>query len=82
MLDRQLLAILVDPVDKQPLVYVEDECLYNPRTKVRYAIEGGIPVLLADEAVAVESDEEHKRLVAAGQLTGLSTTNDETKLGE
>jgi uncharacterized protein YbaR (Trm112 family) len=62
-LDEKLLAILVCPQDRGPLLYVDD-CLYNPRLRRKYRIEDGIPVLLIDEAVAVD-DDEHRRLVAA-----------------
>ena len=62
-LDDTLLAILVCPQDRGPLLFV-DGCLYNPRLKRKYRIDDGIPVLLVDEAVAVD-DDEHLRLVAA-----------------
>ncbi|MGE2834655.1 Trm112 family protein [Mycobacterium sp. SMC-4] len=62
-LDENLLAILVCPEDRGSLLYVDD-CLYNPRLHRKYRIEDGIPVLLVDEAVAVD-DDEHRRLVAA-----------------
>ncbi|ALA67521.1 Trm112 family protein [Corynebacterium lactis] len=52
-LDAKLLDILVCPQDKGPLDYLEDEqVLVNPRLKVAYRIDEGIPVMLADEAVA------------------------------
>jgi uncharacterized protein len=57
-LEQFLLEILVDPEDKEPLWYFEDEqCLYNPRLKRRYAIKDGIPVLLIGEAETVGDDE-------------------------
>ena len=62
MLDPKLLEILVCPVDRGPLLYV-DNVLYNPRLHKSYRIEAGIPVLLADEAVEVSPDE-HDRLTA------------------
>lgn len=62
MLDERLLAILVCPADRGPLLYV-DEVLYNPRLRRAYRIEDGIPVLLIDEAAQV-SEQEHQRLVA------------------
>ena len=62
MLDDKLLAILVCPADRGPLVSV-DNVLYNPRLHKAYRIEDGIPVLLVDEAADV-SDEEHERLMA------------------
>jgi len=62
-LDSTLLALLVCPQDRGPLLHV-DGCLYNPRLHLKYRIEDDIPVLLIDEAVAV-ADDEHRRLVAA-----------------
>ena len=62
-LDDTLLAILVCPQDRGPLLFVDDS-LYNPRLRRKYRIDGGIPVLLIDEAVDVD-DDEHERLVAA-----------------
>ncbi|MFB1299102.1 Trm112 family protein [Mycobacterium sp. pW049] len=62
-LDETLLAILVCPEDRGPLLLVDD-FLYNPRLKRKYRIDDGIPVLLIDEAVTVD-DDEHRRLVAA-----------------
>ncbi|MEE9242995.1 MAG: Trm112 family protein [Mycobacterium sp.] len=60
-----LLAILVCPTDRGPLLLVE-ESLYNPRLRCKYRIDDGIPVLLVDEAVAVD-EAEHQRLLAADQ---------------
>ncbi|GAY18202.1 Trm112 family protein [Mycobacterium sp. shizuoka-1] len=62
MLDDKLLAILVCPADRGPLVFVDNR-LYNPRLHKAYRIEDGIPVLLVDEAVDV-SPAEHERLMA------------------
>ena len=63
-LDPQLLEILACPEDKGPLLWFEDEqALYNPRLKRRYAVRDGIPVMLIDEAETV-SDDEHARLMA------------------
>ena len=72
-LDEKLLAILVCPADRGPLLYVSDErlrekhstsaVLYNPRLHRAYRIDDGIPVLLVDEAVDV-SDDEHDRLMS------------------
>ena len=49
-IDSTLLSILACPVDKGPLLLIEDELLYNPRLRRAYPIENGIPVLLADAA--------------------------------
>ena len=73
-LDPQLLEILACPEDKGPLLYFEDEeSLYNPRLKRRYAITDDIPVMLVDEAETV-SDEEHERLVAKAEANGIRPT--------
>jgi uncharacterized protein YbaR (Trm112 family) len=53
-LDPQLLEILACPEDKGPLLYFADEdALYNPRLKRRYAIRDDIPIMLIDEAETV-----------------------------
>lgn len=62
MLDEKLLAILVCPADRGPLVNV-GEVLYNPRLRRAYRIENGIPILLVEEARDV-GDDEHARLMA------------------
>ncbi len=63
MVDEKLLSILVCPQDRGPLLLVGDEWLYNPRLRRAYRIEDGIPVLLVDEAVAIDDDAEHQRLI-------------------
>lgn len=63
MLDDKLLAILVCPQDRGPLLLVGNEFLYNPRLRRAYRIENGVPVLLIDDAVAVTDDAEHNRLI-------------------
>lgn len=73
-LDPQLLEILACPDDKGPLLYFADEdSLYNPRLKRRYAIRDDIPIMLIDEAETV-SDEEHERLVAKAAAEGIAPT--------
>jgi uncharacterized protein YbaR (Trm112 family) len=73
-LDPQLLEILACPDDKGPLLYFEDEdALYNPRLKRRYAIRDDIPIMLIDEAETV-ADEEHDRLVAKADAQGIAPT--------
>ena len=64
-LDIQLLEMLVDPEDHEPLYYFfAEDVLYNPRKKRRYEVSGGtIPVLLVDDATTVD-DSEHERLMA------------------
>lgn len=57
-LDAQLLAVLACPEDKGPLYYVADEdLLYNPRLARAYQVRDGIPVMLVDEATALDADE-------------------------
>jgi len=75
-LDQQLLDILACPQDKGPLLYFEQEgWLYNPRLQRRYRIEDDIPVMLIDEAEAVE-ESEHQRLVALAGDRGIQPTFD------
>ena len=74
-LDPQLLEILACPEDKGPLYYFEDEdSLYNPRLKRRYAVRDDIPIMLIDEAETV-SGEEHERLMAKVSGEGLKATS-------
>ncbi len=61
-LDSFLLGVLEDPIDHGSLLYVESKSvLYNPRRRVAYEVRGAIPVMLPDEARAVD-DDEHKLL--------------------
>ena len=62
MLDQRLLDILVCPQDRGPLLLTGD-VLYNPRLRRAYRIEAGVPVLLVDEAVTIDDDAEHQRLI-------------------
>ena len=73
-LDPKLLEILACPKDKGPLLYFADEdCLYNPRLRMRYSITDDIPVMLIDEAEVV-SDEEATRLEAKAEADGVRPT--------
>ena len=73
-LDPQLLEILACPEDKGPLLYFQDEeALYNPRLKRRYAIRDDIPIMLIDEAETV-ADAEHERLMAKAEAEGVKPT--------
>lgn len=73
-LDPQLLEILVCPEDREPLLYFEDEqALYNPRLRRRYAVRDDIPNLLIDEAEAVD-DAEHERLARRIEAEGIAAT--------
>ncbi len=57
-LDPALLEILACPEDKGPLYYLADEdLLYNPRLRRVYEVRDGIPVMLIDEARAVDDTE-------------------------
>jgi uncharacterized protein YbaR (Trm112 family) len=73
-LDAKLLEILACPEDKGPLLYFEDEsALYNPRLKRRYAVRDDIPIMLIDEAEAVDGPE-HERLMAKAESDGIEPT--------
>ncbi len=75
-LDAQLLEILACPEDKGPLLYLRDEdTLYNPRLKRRYAVRDDIPVMLVDEAETV-GDDEHGRIMAKVEAEGIRPTFD------
>jgi len=75
-LDPQLLDILACPEDKGPLLYFQDEdALYNPRLKRRYAIRDDIPVMLIDEAQTVDAAED-ERLLAKAEADGIEPTFD------
>ncbi|HMK96647.1 MAG TPA: Trm112 family protein [Acidimicrobiales bacterium] len=70
-LDPLLLEILACPEDKGPLLYFPDEeSLYNPRLRRRYAINDGIPDMLIEDAETV-SPEEHDRLTAKADAEGI-----------
>jgi len=73
-LDAKLLEILACPEDKGPLLYFADEsALYNPRLKRRYRVQDDIPIMLVDEAEAVDAAE-HERLVAKAAAEGIQPT--------
>jgi uncharacterized protein YbaR (Trm112 family) len=73
-LDAQLLEILACPEDKGPLLYFEDEeILYNPRLKRRYAIRDDIPIMLIDEAETID-DAAHEQLMAKATEQGIKPT--------
>ncbi len=70
-LDPLLLEILACPIDKGPLYYFKDEeSLYNPRLRRRYAIRDGIPDMLIDDSEEV-SPEEHDRLSKKAEAEGV-----------
>ena len=73
-LDPRLLAILACPQDKGPLLYFADEqVLFNPRLQRTYRVRDGIPVMLIDEATAVDAAE-GARLAAKAESEGLQPT--------
>jgi uncharacterized protein YbaR (Trm112 family) len=55
--DPKLLEILVCPVSKEPLRYdAERQELISDKAKLAYPIRDGIPIMLPDEARALDSD--------------------------
>ncbi|HUZ52852.1 MAG TPA: Trm112 family protein [Streptosporangiaceae bacterium] len=61
--ERPLLAILACPIDKQGLLYFEDEAiLYNPRLRRIYRMADDHLVMLASRAEPAP-EEEHERLL-------------------
>lgn len=76
-LNPKLLEVLACPEDKGPLFYLQDEdALYNPRLKRRYAIKDDIPIMLIDEAETVP-DEEHSRILAKVATESIRPTFDD-----
>lgn len=75
-LSPELLTVLACPEDKGPLLYFGDDGgLYNPRLQRRYLITDGIPIMLIDEAEAV-NDEDHAALLARAESEGITPTFD------
>ena len=75
-LDPLLIEVLACPEDKGPLLYFADEqLLFNPRLHRTYPVRDGIPVMLIDEATAVDAAE-HTRLMALADSGGARTTGD------
>ena len=75
-LDARLLEILACPKDRGPLLYFADEdALYNPRLRLRYRVDDGIPVMLIDEADRLDKSE-HQRLTAKAEAEGVTGTFD------
>ena len=73
-LDPRLLAVLACPEDKGPLYYLGDgDGLYNPRLRRRYEVRDGIPVMLIDEAVAVD-DAAHEAIMSRVRSEGITPT--------
>jgi len=62
-IERPLLDILACPIDKQGLLYFDDEgILYNPRLRRIYRVADDHLVMLADRAEPAP-DQEHERLL-------------------
>ncbi len=55
------------------LYFADESSLYNPRLHRRYAVRDDIPIMLIDEAEAVD-DAEHERLVAKAEADGIRPT--------
>ncbi|CAG4928120.1 Trm112 family protein [Acidithrix sp. C25] len=61
-ISQTLVSLVVCPVDKGELWYIESEnILYNPRSQRKFRIESDIPILLVDESEIVD-DKEAARL--------------------
>jgi uncharacterized protein YbaR (Trm112 family) len=75
-LDADLLQILACPEDKGPLYYLADEgegVLYNPRLQRVYDVRDDIPIMLIDEARAVD-ESEAARLQSRIDTEGITAT--------
>lgn len=58
MIDKKLLDILVCPVTKGPLIYdKEKQELVSKSARLAYAIKDDIPIMLEEEARALQDDE-------------------------
>ena len=74
-LDPLLIEVLACPEDKGPLLYFDDEqLLFNSRLHRTYPVRDGIPVMLIDEATAVDAAED-ARLVAKAAAGGAVSTS-------
>ena len=63
-LDPLLLTMLACPIDKQALLYLDEEgVLYNPRLRRLYQVRDDIPVMLADQGETVDEDR-HRELLS------------------
>ncbi len=73
-LNPTLLEVLACPRDKQPLYYFDDEgWLYNPRLRIRYAIDDDIPILLPASGEELD-DEAHAEMMATIAARSLPPT--------
>lgn len=72
VLSPQLLERLVCPVSKQKLIYFpDDNVLVCPASRLRYRIDNGSPVMLAEEAQRL-SEAEIASVLAHAKSLGLS----------
>lgn len=70
-LDPELLDILACPESKAPLIYFEAEgFLFCPKSRLKYPIQDGIPVMLIDEAERLD-DAAAAKLMADAKARGL-----------
>lgn len=70
-LDPELLDILACPESKAPLIYFEAEgFLFCPKSRLKYPIQDGIPVMLIDEAERLD-DAASGKLLADAKARGL-----------
>ena len=73
-LDPLLLELLACPIDKQALLYLDEEgFLYNPRLRRLYRVRDDIPVLLADQGETV-TGERHQDLLRRAAADGAQAT--------
>lgn len=71
-LQPELLEILVCPESKAPLVYFADEdFLFCPKSRLRYRVHDGIPVMLVDEAERLDGGAT-AQLIADARERGLA----------
>lgn len=73
-IEHPLLDILACPIDKQGLLYFEDEAiLYNPRLRRIYRMADDHLVMLADRAEPAAEHEHERLLKRAGHGDALGT---------
>jgi uncharacterized protein YbaR (Trm112 family) len=73
-IEPALLDILACPIDKQGLLYFEDEgILYNPRLRRIYRMAEDHLVMLADRAEPAPEQEHERLLKRAGHGDALAT---------
>jgi uncharacterized protein YbaR (Trm112 family) len=68
-IDEELLRIMVCPIAHAPLVQA-GEWLYStdPRTRRKYPIRDGIPIMLVEESQVAELEEFERVMAEAGEL--------------